>query len=133
MKELDEIWKDNIAINNRASDKKRKVEEYLELADKMTSRESKEIKEFKKRYKDATLSILSIVSGNSKAWVANSRNWEKLADYVANADDKITIGGFAPEWSEFYTDTGVSYEQVYSKCINRISNYITENFINLIE
>lgn len=31
------------------------------------------------------------------------------------------------------TDTGVSYEQVYSKCINRISNYITENFINLIE
>ena len=31
------------------------------------------------------------------------------------------------------TDTGMSYEQVYSKCMNRISNYITENFINLIE
>ena len=30
-------------------------------------------------------------------------------------------------------DTGMSYEQVYSKCMNRISNYITENFINLIE
>jgi len=138
MKELDEIWKDNIAINNRSSDKKRKVEEYLELADKMTSRESKEIKEFKKRYKDATLSILSVVSGNSKAWVANSRNWEKLADYVANADDKITIGGFAPEWSEFYTDTGVSYEndevggdyelaqQAYSVLINNSYNKVLD-------
>ena len=31
------------------------------------------------------------------------------------------------------TDTGMSYTQVYSKCIKRISNYITENFINLIE
>ena len=31
------------------------------------------------------------------------------------------------------TDTGMSYTQIYSKCIKRISNYITENFINLIE
>lgn len=109
--ELDKIYKDNIAILNRKSERKRTVQQYLELADAMTSRETKEVKEFKKRYKNATLDILSVVSGKSKAWVANPRNWEKLQDMVANADDKITTeGGLRAEWTEFYSDTGVTYE-----------------------
>lgn len=110
MKELDEIWKDNIAINNRKSDKKRKVEEYLELAEKMTARESKEVKEFKQRYKKATLDILSQATGYSKQFIANSRNLEKVELALDKTEDKLTVNGFAPEWGEFYTDTGVSYD-----------------------
>ena len=111
MKELDELWKGNIEANNRASDKKRKVEEYLELAETAVSRVPKEVREMKQRYKDATLSILSETTGMKKNAIANPRNWEKVQMALENADDKITVsGGMRAEWTEFYTDTGVSYD-----------------------
>ena len=111
MKELDELWKDNIEANNRASDKKRQVQEYLDLAEGAVSKVPKEVKELKKRYKDATLSILSVATGYDKRYIANPRNWERVQLALENADDKITTsGGMRGEWQEFYTDTGVSYE-----------------------
>lgn len=110
LQQLDEIYKDNISALNRKSDKKRSVQEYLDLADKMTSRETKEVKEFKKRFKDATLDILSTATGYDKKFIANSRNWEKVQFALENAEDKITISGFNPEWSEFYSSDGVTYE-----------------------
>lgn len=111
MKELDELWKGNIEANNRASDKKRKVEEYLELAETAVSRVPKEVREMKQRYKDATLSILSEATGMKKNVIANPRNWEKVQMALENADDKITTsGGMRAEWEEFYSDTGVSYD-----------------------
>lgn len=109
--ELDTIYKDNIEILNRKSDKRRKVQEYIDLAIGSARRETKEIKEWKKRYKNATLDILSAISGKPRNWVANSRNWEKLSELVGNADDKITTsGGLRAEWQDFYADTGVSYD-----------------------
>lgn len=111
MKELDEIWKDNIAANNRASDKKRKVSEYLELAETAVSRVPKEVKEMKQRYKDVTLDILSVATGMKKNVIANSRNWEKVQMALEHTEDRITVsGGMRAEWEEFYTDTGVNYE-----------------------
>lgn len=111
MKELDELWKGNIEANNRASDKKRKVEEYLELAETAVSRVPKEVREMQQRYKDATLSILSAATGMKKNVIANPRNWEKVQMALENADDKITTsGGMRAEWEEFYSDTGVSYD-----------------------
>ncbi len=111
MKELDEIWKDNVAANNRNSDKKRKVEEYLELAEDAVKRVPKEVREMKQRYKDATLGILSVATGMKKNVIANPRNWEKVQMALEHADDKITVsGGMRAEWSEFYNDTGVNYD-----------------------
>ena len=111
MKELDEIWKDNVAANNRNSDKKRKVEEYLELAEGAVKRVPKEVREMKQRYKDATLGILSVATGMKKNVIANPRNWEKVQIALEHADDKITVsGGMRAEWSEFYNDTGVNYD-----------------------
>ena len=111
MRELDELWKGNIEANNRASDKKRQVQEYLDLAEGAVSKVPKEVKELKKRYKDATLSILSVATGYDKRYIANPRNWERVQLALENADDKITTsGGMRGEWQEFYTDTGVSYE-----------------------
>lgn len=111
MKELDELWKGNIEANNRASDKKRKVQEYLDLAEGAVSKVPKEVKEMQKRYKEATLGILSVATGYDKRYIANSRNWEKVQMALEHADDKITVsGGMRAEWEEFYTDTGVNYE-----------------------
>lgn len=111
MKELDEIWKDNVAANNRNSDKKRKVEEYLELAEGAVKRVPKEVREMKQRYKDATVDILSVATGLKKNVIANPRNWEKVQMALEHADDKITVsGGMRAEWSEFYSDTGVNYD-----------------------
>ena len=110
MKELDEIWKDNIAANNRASDKKRKVSEYLELAETAVSRVPKEVKEMKQRYKDVTLSILSVATGMKKNVIANPRNWEKVQAAFEGTDRITASDGMHPEWLEFYSDTGVSYD-----------------------
>lgn len=111
MKELDEIWKDNVAANNRNSDKKRKVEEYLELAEGAVKRVPKEVREMKQRYKDATVDILSVATGLKKNVIANPRNREKVQMALEHADDKITVsGGMRAEWSEFYSDTGVNYD-----------------------
>jgi RNAse (barnase) inhibitor barstar len=111
MKELDALWEGNIAAINRSSDIKRKVADYLALADKAVSRVPKEVKEMKKRYKDATLGILSVATGYKPQYIANSRNWERVEMALEHAGDKITTsGGMRAEWSEFYYDTGVSYE-----------------------
>lgn len=109
--ELDTIYRDNIEILNRKSDQKRKVEEYLDLAEKTASREPKELKEWKKRYKEATLQILAQATGYDKRYIANPRNWERVQMALEHADDKITVsGGMESNWREFYGDTGVSYE-----------------------
>lgn len=111
LEELDELWRENQSALNRKSDKKRKVDEYLELAEKAVAREPKELKEYKKRYKEATLNILSVATGMKKNVIADRRNWEKVQMALEHADDKITAsGGMRPEWSEFYADTGVSYD-----------------------
>lgn len=110
MRELDEIWKDNIAANNRASDKKRKVNEYLELAETAVNRVPKEVKEMKQRYKDVTLDILSVATGMKKNVIANPRNWEKVQAAFEGTDRITASDGMHPEWLEFYSDTGVSYD-----------------------
>lgn len=110
MKELDEIWKDNIAANNRVSDKKRKVEEYLEMAETAVARVPKEVREMKQRYKDVTLSILEVATGYKRQFIANPRNWEKVQEKFEATDNITASDGFHPEWAEFYNDTGVSYD-----------------------
>lgn len=111
MKELDELWKDNIAINNRKSDKKRKVQEYLDLAESAVRKVPKEVREMKERYKNATIDILSAATGLSRKQITNARNLEKVQMALENADDRITVsGGMRAEWMEFYADTGVNYD-----------------------
>lgn len=110
MKELDELWKDNIAINNRKSDKKRKVQEYLEMADAASRKLPKEVKEMQKRYKDVTFAILEAATGYKRQFIANPRNWEKVQEKFEGTDNISASNGMLPEWTEFYTDTGVSYD-----------------------
>lgn len=109
--ELDEIYSTNIQENNRKSDTKRKVEEYLELASKAAKREPKEVREFRERYKDVTLQILEAATGYDRRFISQARNADKVEEAINNVEDKITIsGGLRPEWQEFYADTGVNYD-----------------------
>jgi len=109
--ELDKLYADNIDALNRKSDKRRQVDEYLDLANKAVSREPKELKEFKQRYKDVTLSILEKATGYDRRFISNSRNWEKVQEKIGNIDDPFSSSdGMLPEWTEFYGDTGVSYD-----------------------
>ena len=110
MKELDELWRDNIAINNRKSDKKRKVQEYLDMADTASRKLPKEVKEMQKRYKDVTFAILERATGYKRQFIANPRNWEKVQEAFEGTDNISASDGMLPEWTEFYSDTGVSYD-----------------------
>ena len=108
---LDEIYAENISANNRQSDIKRSVQEYLDLASKAAKREPKEVKEYRERYKEATYQILEAATGFDRTFIAQKRNADKVAEAINNVEDKITIsGGMRPEWQEFYSDTGVDYE-----------------------
>lgn len=108
--ELDTIYRDNIEILNRKSDQKRQVEEYLEMAEQASRREPKEVREWKKRYKDVTLNILEVATGYKRQFIANPRNWEKVQDAFEGTDRITASDGMHAEWREFYPDTGVSYD-----------------------
>ena len=108
-----------------------------------------------KRHKEVCYEILSLGTGKSikylksifesnstsDAMVKKRDNIEKLLDKV---DDKISAsGGMQPEWLEFFSDTGVSYNndevnasaelvrQAYDKIVNRafgVKNY--DNYLS---
>ena len=102
--DLDSIYKENIAYLDRQSQKKRSVQEYLELAETIPFRETKETREFKKRYKDATFEILEVATGYKRQFIANPRNWEKV-QAAFEATDRITAtDGMHPNWREFYPE-----------------------------
>ena len=131
--ELDELYKDNIAAINRKSDKKRKVEEYLDLAESSVRKVPKAMREFEKRYKDVTLSILATASGKTKRWVADRRNWSKLYNILENVSDEIVTNTVDPEWSEFYTLQGVTYETAelgadYNLAMQAYDTLVADNY-----
>ena len=105
-----------------------------------------ELDENAKKHKEACYQILSVGTGksikylksifesnsNSKAMITKRENIEKLLDKV---DDKITVaGGMQQNWLEFFSDTGVSYNndevngsaelvrQAFDRIINRAFN-----------
>lgn len=109
--ELDTIWRENQEVLNRKQDKKREIDEYLALAKTAAKKEPKELKEYKERYKEATLEILEAATGFDRKFIANKKNWEKVENAINDTADKINVsGGFQKHWAEFYTDEGVDYE-----------------------
>ena len=109
---------------------------------KIPVRDDSELDEVEKRHKSAAYAIVSAATGKSATYLktifeTNSskrglnkkrENIEKLLDKV---DDKITVsGGMRKEWSEFYSDTGVSYEndetdgdyKLFEQALNTIIN-----------
>ena len=85
-------------------------------------RDDKELDEIAKRHKEVSYEILSVGTGKSvkylktifetgssrKSFGKKRENVEELLDKV---DDKITAsGGMREHWKEFYSDTGVSYD-----------------------
>lgn len=85
-------------------------------------RDDKELDEIAKRHKEVSYEILSAGTGKSvkylktifetgssrKSFGKKRENVEELLDSV---DDKITTsGGMREHWKEFYSDTGVSYD-----------------------
>ena len=108
--EIDEIVKNNLERNVLSERKKRLVSDFLKKADKASDRLPQSVREFKDRYKKVTFEILEAATGYKRQFLANPKNWEKVQDAIDKADDKITVdGGMQPEWREFYSDTGVSY------------------------
>ena len=108
--EIDEIVKNNLERNVLSERKKRLVSDFLKKADKASDRLPQSVREFKDRYKKVTFEILEAATGYKRQFLANPKNWEKVQDAIDKVDDKITVdGGMQPEWREFYSDTGVSY------------------------
>lgn len=108
--EIDEIVKNNLESNILSEKRKRLVSDFLKKADKASDRLPQSVREFKARYKKVTFEILEVATGYKRQFLANPKNWEKVQDAIDKADDKITVdGGMQPEWREFYSDTGVSY------------------------
>ena len=99
----------------RAISKKEKISNNIK-------REDNTLSEVEKRHKEAAYDILSIATGKSANYLKtifetnrNSKGFDKKRENIQNliekVGDKITVsGGMKPEWKEFYTDTGVSYD-----------------------
>lgn len=109
--DIDAIERDNIEKNLRDSQRSKQVKEYLRLAEKAVSRVPKSVREYEERYKQATYEILEVATGYKRQFIANPKNWEIIQEKIGGLDDQITVNdGMQANWREFYSDTGVSYE-----------------------
>ena len=109
--EIEEIERNNLERNLRDSKKTQQIKEYLRLAQKAASRVPKGVREYQERYRNATFQILEVATGYKRQFIANPKNWEIIEQKIADLDDQITTqDGMQANWREFYTDTGVSYD-----------------------
>ena len=118
LSEIDEIEKNNIERNLQDTRKKQQVEEYLNLADKASSRVPKSVKEYSKRCRQACYEILSAALNHKYSikylqmtLAQNNTKAENLRQELSEVDDDITaLGGMQANWYEFFGDTGVNYD-----------------------
>ena len=109
--EIEEIERNNLERNLRDNKRNQQIKEYLRLAQKAVSRIPKGIREYQERYKKATFEILEVATGYKRQFIANPKNWEIIEQKIADIADQITTqDGMQANWREFYTDTGVSYD-----------------------
>ncbi len=118
LSEIDEIEKNNLERNLQDTRKKQQVEEYLNLADKTSSRVPKSVKEYSKRYRQACYEILSAALNHKYSikylqmtLAQNNTKAENLRQELSEVDDDITaLGGMQANWYEFFGDTGINYD-----------------------
>lgn len=118
LSEIDEIEKNNLERNLQDTRKKQQVEEYLNLADKASSRVPKSVKEYSKRCRQACYEILSAALNHKYSikylqmtLAQNNVKAENLRQELSEVDDDITaLGGMQSNWYEFFSDTGVNYD-----------------------
>ena len=118
LSEIDEIEKNNLERNLQDTRKKQQVEEYLNLADKASSRVPKSVKEYSKRCRQACYEILSAALNHKYSikylqmtLAQNNPKAENLRQELSEVDDDITaLGGMQSNWYEFFGDTGVNYD-----------------------
>ena len=117
LSEIDEIEKNNLERNLQDTRKKQQVEEYLNLADKASSRVPKSVKDYSKRCRQACYEILSAALNHKYSikylqmtLAQNNVKAENLRQELSEVDDDITaLGGMQANWYEFFGDTGVNY------------------------
>ena len=85
-------------------------------------RDDKELDEIAKRHKEVSYEILSAGTGKSVKYLKTifetgssrksfGKKRESVEELLDSVDDKITTsGGMREHWKEFYSDTGVSYD-----------------------
>lgn len=118
LSEIDEIEKNNLERNLQDTRKKQQVEEYLNLADKASSRVPKSVKDYSKRCRQACYEILSAALNHKYSikylqmtLAQNNTKAENLRQELSEVDDDITaLGGMQSNWYEFFSDTGVNYD-----------------------
>lgn len=118
LSEIDEIEKNNLERNLQDTRKKQQVEEYLNLADKASSRVPKSVKDYSKRCRQACYEILSAALNHKYSikylqmtLAQNNTKAENLRQELSEVDDDITaLGGMQANWYEFFGDTGVNYD-----------------------
>ena len=128
--EMQELF-DKIFGDDEYYEEKKQAKELLDKINKAARKEKvkkvevyndSQLDETQKRHKEVCYDILSAATGKSKVYLktifetdSNSKSMgkkrEKIEELMDKVDDKIyNKGGFLPEWKEFFSDTGVSYE-----------------------
>ena len=93
-----------------------------EKLSKVNVRDDSELDEVEKRHKNVAYDIVSVATGKSVKYLKTifetgsgrqsfGKKRESIEMLLDQVDDKITVsGGMREEWKEFYSDTGVSYD-----------------------
>ena len=123
---------DNMFMNDTFYQERKQVNDLIKQAKQKSRKErikkkpviidNSSLDDAAKKHKEYCYEILSAATGKSEVYLktifetdSNKKSFGKKREAIENlldkVDDKITTKiGFKPEWSEFFTDPGVSYE-----------------------
>lgn len=128
--EVQELF-DNIFGGDEYIEQKKQANELLKKVKNISQREllkdfeptnNKNLDDRQLRHKEAAYEIVSIATGKSVKYLKNifesesqykgtSTKRSNVQKLLENVNDKITLsGGMRDNWREFYTDTGIGYE-----------------------
>ena len=141
-KEADKFLKE---IKEKSKRKKVRSNKKLEGLHQENTKKTKEQEELAKRHKDISYDILSVASGKSVKYlksifetdsdnIATAKKRDRLAFELGNTQDEIKISdGMRDEWLEFYSDTGVSYNNAeiggdYELAMQAFNTILNKNY-----
>ncbi|MCD8377224.1 MAG: hypothetical protein LUB59_00385 [Candidatus Gastranaerophilales bacterium] len=127
---LHNIKKTNIFWGMEQEKHREKVEHYLNMAEMQSRKLPKEVQSAQERFKNATFAILETATGYKRQFIANPKNWEKVQKIIETTDKITASGGMMNEWLEFYSDTGVNYDNQDIEGDYNLAQQAFDNLVN---
>ena len=138
--DVKEVFDTIFENNSKVIAKRRKVKTYLDNALRITVSDTLPMLDSEKRNKDFAYKFVSIATGYKEQYLkailgtkdgkSKDTQKEEIARRCAECDDKLTVNGFNPEWTEFYPNEKYYAGNDHLLAETALSDIVNNNFNN---